>query len=299
MMGDTVESFEYLEPQSIEEVLSLLTRYGNQAKVLAGGTDLVPLMRQKALSPEYVIDLGNLTDLKHMHSDPKGGIDIGALTTISEIEKSPQLQNEYRMISQAAKQLASIPIRNVATIGGNLCNAAPSADMAPILIALSARVKLVSAAEERVIPLEDFFTGPETTVVKPDELVTEIQIPPLPLHTSGVYLKYSTRGGQDIALVGVAVVITLDSEGRICSDAKIALGAVAPTPMRAYQAEEKLKGREISKELISEAARVASNEARPIDDIRGSAEYRREMLKIFTRDALNQAAELAKSAAFW
>lgn len=282
--------FEYLEPQSIDEVLFLLTRYGNQAKVLAGGTDLVPRMRQGALSPEYVIDLGNLTNLKYIHSDPKAGIQIGALTTISEIEKSPQLQTKYRMISQAAEQLASIPIRNVATIGGNLCNAAPSADMAPILIVLSARVKLVSAVEERVIPLEDFFTGPETTVIKPDELLTEIQIPPLPPHTSGVYLKYSTRGGQDIALVGVATVITLDLEGRICDDAKIALGAVAPTPMRAYQAEEKLKGREINKELIREAAQVASNEARPrATSFRGSPWYKRQIVEVLVKRSISQA----------
>ncbi len=291
-----MEPFEYLESQSIEEVLSLLTRYGNQAKVLAGGTDLVPLMRQKALHPQYIINLGKIASLKYIHSDSQTGLRIGAVTTIREIETSPILQGEYGMIPQAAIQLASIPIRNVATIGGNLCNASPSADMAPILIALSARVKLVSAAEERVVPLEDFFTGPGTTVIKPDELLTEIQISPLPLHTSGVYLKCSTRGGQDMALVGVAVVITLGSGGKIC-DAKITLGAVSPTPMRAYQAEAILKGRVPNKELIWEVAQAASNEACPIDDIRGSAEYRKEIVKIFTRDALSQAAELAKSAA--
>jgi len=288
--------FVYLEPQSTKEALSLLAKYNEKAKVLAGGTDLVPLMRQKSLNPQYVINIGNLDSYKSIHSEHKTGLCIGALTTIREIEKSPILKTEYKMIPQAVAQLASIPIRNVATIGGNLCNASPAADTAPILMALSARVKLVSAARERIVSLADFFTGPGTIVCKPDELMTEIQIAPLPPNTYGVYLKCSTKGGQELALVGVAIVITFDSSSRICKDVKIALGSVAPTPIRAHKAEAVLKGKTINNELTWEAAQTASSEARPIDDIRGSAEYRREMLKIFTRDALNQVAGLAKSS---
>lgn len=291
-----MEPFVYLEPQSTKEALSLLTKYGEKAKVLAGGTDLVPLMRQKSLNPQYVINIGNLDNHKFIHSEHKTGLRIGALTTIREIETSPILKTEYKMVSQAAAQLASIPIRNIATIAGNLCHASPAADMAPILMALSARVKLVNIAGERVVSLADFFTGPGATVCKPDELMAEVQIAQLLPSTYGVYLKCSTKGGQELALVGVAVVITLDSSGKICNDVKIALGSVAPTPIRAYKAEAMLKGSAINNELIWEAAQVASSEASPIDDIRGSADYRREMLKVFTRDALNQVVGLARSS---
>jgi len=276
----------------MEEVLSILTKYGEKVKVLAGGTDLVPLMREKSLKPQYVVNIGNLDSYKSIHADRKAGLRIGALTTIRKIETSSILKTEYKMIPQAAAQLASIPIRNVATIGGNLCNASPAADMAPILMALSARVKLVSTAGERLVALTDFFTGPADTVRKPDELMTEVQIAQLPPNTHGAYLKCSIKGGQELALVGVAVVITLDSGGKTCNDVKIALGAVAPTPIRAHKAEATIKGKALNSELIREAAQVASREANPIDDIRGSAEYRKEMLKVFTRDALNQVADL-------
>ena len=285
--------FVYLEPKSTEEVLSILTKYGEKVKVLAGGTDLVPLMREKSLKPQYVVNIGNLDSYKSINSDNKAGLCIGALTTIREIETSSILKTEYKMIPQAAAQLASIPIRNIATIGGNLCNASPAADMAPILMALSARVKLVSTAGERVVSLTDFFTGPADTVCKPDELMTEVQIAQLLPNTHGAYLKCSIKGGQELALVGVAVVITLDSGGKTCNDVKIALGSVAPTPIRAHKAEATIKGKALNNELIREAAQLASSEASPIDDIRGSAEYRKEMLKVFTRDALNQVADLA------
>jgi CO/xanthine dehydrogenase FAD-binding subunit len=293
---DIMKPFEYFEPLTIEETLSLLNKYQNEAKILAGGTDLVHMMRERIVSPKYVINIGRLNPLNYIRSDAKGGICIGALTPIRDIEQSPQLQPRYIMVSQAARQLASIPIRNVATIGGNLCNASPSADMPPILIALSAVTKLISVRGERTVPLEQLLTGPGATVLKADELLAEIQIPPLPTHTSGTYLKYSTRGGQDITFVGVATVLTLNVSDETCTDAKIVLGAVAPTPIRAHNAETVLKGKRVNGDLIREAAQIASGESRPVDDIRGAAEYRREMLKVLVRDAIVQAAELAKAA---
>ena len=289
--------FEYLEPQTIQEAMSLLSKYGNKAKVLAGGTDLVPLLKEKTIRPEYVISIGRIAGLDYIRLDGEKGLRIGALTTIRSIEQSPQLQPKYELICQAASQMASIAVRNVATVGGNLCNASPSADMATALIALSAKTKLVSPAGERIVPLEDFFTGPGATVLKTDELLTELQIPSPPAHTAGVYIKYSTRGGEELALIGVAALLTLSAGDGTCTDAKVALGAVAPTPIRARRAEGVLKGKKIEQGLIEEAARIASDESSPIDDIRGSAEYRREMLKVFARDAIRQAAELAKSAA--
>lgn len=289
--------FEYFEPLSIEETVSLLKKYGDKAKVLAGGTDLVPQMKEKTTRPEFVISIGRIANLDYIRFNGEKGLKIGALTTIRSIEQSPQLQPKYGLIYQSASQMASIAVRNVATVGGNLCNASPSADIATALMALSATVKLVGATGERIVPLEDFFTGPGATILKTNELLTEVQIPSPPAHTAGVYIKYTTRGGEELALIGVAALLTLSAGDGTCTDAKLALGAVAPTPIRARRAEGVLKGKKIDQELIEKAALTASDESSPIDDIRGSAEYRREMLKIFTRDAIRQAAELAKSAA--
>jgi len=293
MMGP----FEYFEPLSIEETVSLLKKYGDKAKVLAGGTDLVPQMKEKTIRPEFVISIGRIANLDYIRLDREKGLKIGALTTIRSIEQSPQLQPKYGLICQSASQMASIAVRNVATVGGNLCNASPSADIATALMALSAKTKLVSTAGERIVPLEDFILGPGATALKTDELLTEVQIPSPPAHTAGVYIKYTTRGGEELALIGVAALLTLSAGDGTCTEAKVALGAVAPTPIRARRAEGVLKGKKIDQELIEKAALTASNESSPIDDIRGSAEYRREMLKVFTRDAIRQAAELAKSAA--
>ena len=183
--------------------------------------------------------------------------------------------------------MASMAIRNVGTIGGNLCNAAPSADTAPALIGLGARVKILGSEGERIVALEDFFTGPGTTILKTAELLVEIQVPVLAVNTKAVYLKHSMRGAIDLAIVGVAAVIAMD--GELCQDARVVLGAVAPTPIRAKQAEEVLRGKRIDDALIEKAAQAASAESRPITDVRSSAEYRREMIKVFTRRAVREA----------
>jgi len=287
--------FEYLEPKTVKEAVSLLGKYGNKAKVLAGGTDLVPALKDKTIQPEYVISIGSLVDLDYIHLDGDGSLKIGALTTIRSIEQSAQLSPRYSVICQAAKQMGSIAVRNVATVGGNLCNAAPSAELAPALVVMSATAKLVSPAGERIVPLEDFFTGPGATVLKNDEILTEIQIPAPPADTAGIYIKYSARGGEDLALVGVAVLVTLNPGDSVCTEARVALGAVAPIPMRARKAEELLKGKRIDRELAVKAAQIAAEESRPIDDVRSTADYRREMVKVFGRDAIIQAADLAKS----
>ncbi|MFC1918283.1 FAD binding domain-containing protein [Chloroflexota bacterium] len=287
--------FEYLEPLTIGEAVSLLAEHGDKAKVLAGGTDLVVQIKERKIIPEYVISVGRTADLNHISFDEENGLRIGALTPIDEIERSSLLQSRYGIIRQAAGQLADVTVRNMATIGGNLCNASPSADMAPSLIALSAKVKLVGAGGERSVSLEDFFTGPSATVINSGELMTEIQAATPADHTSGIYKKYSPRGAVDLATVGVAVVLTLDLGNGACNDAKVVLGAVAPTPMRAHGAEDILVGKQIDEKLIEKAAQAASAEAKPIDDIRSSAEYRKEMVKVLTADAIKLVVEQAKS----
>lgn len=281
--------FEYLEPESVEKVVSLLSKYGSEAKIIAGGTDLVVQMRDKTITPEYVIDIGCIPGLDYIDYDKKRGLRIGALTSIRALEMSAELRQRYPVISQAASQLGSVAIRNIGTIGGNLCNAAPSAETAPALIGLSATAKIVGPGGERVVALEDFFTGPGSTVLQNGELLVEIQVPLVPPNTKGVYLKHSIRSTIDLAIVNVAVVLTLESEYEVCKDIKLVLGAVAPTPMRTRKAEEILRGKKVDETLINETARVASDEVRPISDVRASAEYRKQMVEVLTRRAIREA----------
>lgn len=281
--------FEYLTPKTLEEAISLLSRYNGQSKVIAGGTDLVVQMRDRRIKPEKVIDITGIEELVYIDVDDKKGLLIGALTPIRDLEKSAELKRSYPIISQAASQLGSVAIRTMGTIGGNLCNASPSAETAPALIVLSAKARIVGPSGERVVPLEGFFVGPGSTVLEAGELLVEIQVPaPLP-HTKGIYLKHAIRGSIDLAIVGVAVALTLETKSRVCQDIKIALGAVAPTPIRARKAEEILIGNTINDDLIDRSSLSASNEARPISDARASAEYRKEMVKVFTGRAIREA----------
>jgi len=278
--------FKYLEPATIEEAISLLGEYDDKAKVIAGGTDVMVLIRNKTLKPEYVIDITNIPGLNCIDYDDKG-LRIGALTTISEIEKSEVTRQHYPIISQAAGKLGSIAIRNVATIGGNLCNAVPSADTAQPLVALSARTKIIGPDGERVLPIEEFLIGVSKTALKTGELLVEIQVPVPAPGTRGVYLKY-TRTAVDLAMVGVAIVMTVE-DSDVCRDVKIVCGAVAPTPMRASKAEEVIRGKRIDQALIDRCAQEASNEASPrASSIRGTPEEKKEVIALFVKEAIEQ-----------
>jgi CO/xanthine dehydrogenase FAD-binding subunit len=283
----TLPRFEYLSPQTVAEACSLLSKYGKSAKVIAGGTDLLVKMKERELAPQYLVGLKGINDLDYIEYDEVGGLRIGALTSNDSVAGSVVIREKFGLLSEAAAKIGTPQIRNMGTIVGNLCNAAPSADTAPPLIALGARVKLVSSKGERTVPLEEFFTGPGETVLQTNELLTEVQVPkPIP-STRGVYLKLFPRGAVDIAAVGVAVLLILSDDGT-CSDAKIVLGAVAPTAVRATRAEVVIKGKQDKNGVIEEAAETAAEEARPISDVRCSADYRREMVKVLTRRALVQ-----------
>jgi len=278
--------FDYEGPKTIEEALSFLEKYKGKAKVIAGGTDLMTQIRDGNISPEFVVDIGEIEGLDYIHYDKSQGLTIGALTPISSLEKSRVLQQRLPILSQAAGQLGSVAIRNVGTIGGNLCNAAPSAETAPSLIALEGSARIVGPGGERNVPLEDFFTGPGTTTLAPGDLLVEIQVPLPAPNTKGVYLKHGQRGTIDLAMVGVAVVIAFEPDGLTCSNVKIALGAVAPTPIRARSAEDVLKGKKLDETLIDGSAKAAVRETRCVSDVRATAEYRREMVEVFTRRAI-------------
>jgi CO/xanthine dehydrogenase FAD-binding subunit len=276
--------FNYLEARTIEEAVSLLIRYQGRAKVIAGGTDLLNQIRLKMIKPEYGVDIGYIPDLDYIKYDSGGQLSIGPLTTIRGIEMSTEIQRSHPVVSQAASLIGSMAIRNMGTIGGNLCHASPSAETAPSLIGLGTRVKVVGPDGERTVELEKFFTGPGQTVLQTGELMAEIQIPPMLPDSRGVYLKHSMRGTVNPAIVGVAAIVEMDGER--CKEINLVLGAVASTPIRAKRAEEILRGKEIDDALIEKAAQAASDESRPISDVRASGDYRKEMVKVFTRYAL-------------
>jgi carbon-monoxide dehydrogenase medium subunit len=282
--------FNYLEPRTINEAVSLLAQYQGMSKVIAGGTDLINQIRLKMMKPEYVVDISYIPGLDYIEYDAAGWLSIGALATIRSLEMSAEIQAHHPVISQAASLMGSMAIRNVGTIGGNLCNASPSAETAPSLIGLGASVKLVGPDGERTVALENFFTGPGKTALQTGEVMVEIRVPPMPSHTKGIYLKHTTRGTANPAIVGVAAIVAMD--GKRCMEIKLVLGAVAPTPIRVKKAEEILRGEEMKDALIEKAARAASDESSPISDVRASADYRKDMVQVFTRYALRRCHEV-------
>ncbi len=253
----------------------------------AGGTDVIPKIKTRSISaPDVLIDLKGLPGLDNISYDDQKGLTIGALASIYSVAHSPVVRAHFPVIAQAASTIASTQIQNRGTIVGNICNAVPSADSAPALLCLGAEVVCISRTGERHIGLQDFFNGPGSTALKADELVTEIRIPPF--SGKGIYHKLSPRSRMDLAVVGVAVFV--DTGNGEFKDVRIGLGAVSPTPMRALGAETVLKGERIGEQVIQEAARKASKEASPIDDHRASAEYRRLMVEVLVKRALQQVA---------
>jgi carbon-monoxide dehydrogenase medium subunit len=280
-----MKNFRYFSPNDFDEVLSLLEAFGDKAFMMAGGTDLLVRLKNGEIKPECVIDLKRISQLDHIDYDDRKGLRIGALSPIASVEKHPALIKHYKALAEAASSIGSAQIRNKGTIGGNLCNASPSADMAPPLIVMDAAVRTFGKGGERIISLDDFFLGPGKTALHKNEIMIEIQVPKLPPGAGATYLKYSRRGGLDLAIVGVACLLVANKDS-YCQRARIAMSAVAPTPVRAKQAETLLIGRKIIDDLIREVAEVASEEAQPISDIRGSASYRKEIIKILVKRSL-------------
>jgi len=279
--------FNYLAPRTLDEALSLLSQHKGKAKVIAGGTDFVPkLKRREIRAPEYIIDLKAVPALDDIKYDARG-LSLGALVTIRAVETSATIGEKFGILAQAAQSMASPQVRNRGTIAGNICNAVPSADSAPALLTLGARLKLISRKGERIVNIEDFFTGSNQTALNDEEILQEIQIPTPPPDSQGIYLKLTPRRAMDLAIVGVAVVAI--AEDGVCKDIRIALGAVAPTPIRAKKAEDVLKNQKFNDNIIEKAARTASGEAKPIDDHRASAEYRRDMVEVLVKRAIKQA----------
>lgn len=286
--------FEYDEPKSLEEACEIMASHGAKAKLLAGGTDLLVNMKKKILAPAHVVSLGRVEPLKTIEAS-NGSIRIGPLMTASAIAETDSVKRGLSALARGAASLGSPLIRNLATIGGNLASARPAADFPPPLMAYGAEVVLKKKGGTRTVPLEAFFKGPGMTVAGPDEILAEILVPRPPSGSGAGYMKLGVRKTLEISIVNVAAFLTLDGGG-VIRTARVVLGAVAPTPIRAPSAEKALVGQKPSDEILAKAADAAAGDSRPIDDFRGSAEYRRDMVKVLTRRALQMALDEARGS---
>ena len=276
-----LKPFDYHEPGSAQEAVDLLSRYGTIAAVIAGGTDLLISMKKRELNPTHLISIAKIPELNFIKKNSDGGFRIGPLATHTAVAQSPLIKKHLPMLATACNKVGTPQVRNMGTIGGNLCKAGPSQDTPPVLVALETELKLLGPQGERIVPLDSFCTGPFCTIIEPDELVVEIRVPALPPSSAGCY-KYSTKVTlEDETLAGAGVVLVCKDENT-CLDLRIGLSSVAPMAIRARMAEAILRGQPISAERIIEAARTASMEAEP----RSRAEYRRHMIYVLVRDAI-------------
>jgi len=277
-----VNNFEYLMSTTINDAISLHEKYGEGAKYIAGGTDVMVKIKEGKISPQYLISLRHLQGLDHIIYE-KGELRIGAMVTHRMLERSPIIRKEFPILTDAVENIGSVQIRNVATIGGNIVNAVPSADGAVPLITLGAEVRVIGPKGERIMGLEDFFIGPGQTSLKSGEILVEFRIPKLLSHTGGAYWKHTRRAAMELPILGVAVLISLDDDMKTCTEARIGLGVVAPTPMRAKNAEAVLKGNKVDDEILKKAGEAAARECKARDSIRGKAWYRRDMVELFVQ----------------
>ncbi len=302
--------YEYYRPSTIQEALGLMERFDGDAVYIAGGTDVMVLMRLKKLKPKALISLRNIKELVR-----KEGLTIGAGVTHREIQQDDAIRKRFSALHDAVCRLGSTQIRNVATIGGNICNAAPSADTACPLLVLDAEVVLVSEGGERRVPLDDFFVGPGKTLLQKGELLKEFSLPGVGGNTGSAYIKHTRRNAMDLPIIGIAARVTVDrddlrcrdmicatsrsselltyfaDEELKCEDIRIAMGVVAPRPVRARAAEAALRGQVISAETVARAAELAASESTPRDSVRGEAWYRREMVRVLVQRAIMKSID--------
>lgn len=287
--------FEHLEPTTLDEASAMLAELGPEARAIAGGTDLLVKMKQRTAVPRYLVALRGIPDLDNIAYDEEDGLRVGAMATIQAVKNSIVVKRHCKILAEAATVESSVQIRNMATLGGNIVNASPGADAPLALIVAGASAVLAGTDGRREVALEKFFTAPGKTVLHPGELVVEVRVPPVPQGTGVAYVKHALRRA-DLAIVSAAVLIVL-ADG-VCTRVRIGLGSVAPTIMRATEAESLLAGKAITDDLAAEAAASAARECSPIDDFRRSAKYRRRSIEETTRSAVLRALGDAKSGGF-
>lgn len=287
-----VVHFEYHAPDTIDEILTQLHEFGSDAKILAGGTDLMIQMERGAISPAHIISIDRIPHIDALTVN--GTVTLGAGTTYRQLEKTPALYGSHLALIEASRQVGGVQVRNVGTIAGNLCNASPAADSAPPLLVMDARLMLLSQQGKRSVPLNEFFTGYRQTVLGAEEILHQIEIPAMPQQTYTVFLKAGRRQAMEISIVSVAVRLTF--AGERCQTARIALGAAAPTPIRATDAERLLEGQVLNADLLKEAAYLAVRIADPISDVRASAEYRKHLVEVMVQRACQRCIEQNRRA---
>ena len=280
--------FDYLAPRTLDEALAHLHHHGDQAKILAGGQSLIPMLNFRLAHPGVVVDVNRLTDLAYVRQH-NGGVAVGALTRQHAVERSDLVRARVPVVAEACRFIGHAPIRHRGTFGGNLAHADPASELPAVMVALEAEMAVASRAGNRAVPAGEFFIGPLTTALRPGEMLTEIRIPAAPPRTGGAFVEMARRAG-DFALVGVAALVTLDEAGQ-CARARIALCGVGPTPVRARAAEDALVGQAPTTAVLDEAADRAAAATSPPSDVHGSAEFRRKLARHFARQALAAAIQ--------
>jgi len=287
-----IAPFNYMRPSNLSELLDALSEYGSKAKLLAGGTDLTIALKERMINPQVIIDLNRvrteLTGVKEL----KDSIQIGAMTTYTELETNPTIIRYARALSEAASQVGTYQIRNLGTIAANLANGSPAADTAPPLIVLNGKVHLESKQEQRDMSVEEFITGVKKTAIRSDEIITSIEIPTKD-KVSSYWMRSAKRNENVISVVSVAVASEIQSNR--FGESRIALGAVAPTPILAKESSAKLSGSQIDPETVETVSKLAAKESKPISDVRASADYRRHLIYVLTKRTINKIVTLSRS----
>jgi CO/xanthine dehydrogenase FAD-binding subunit len=287
-----MQKFEYLMPTTVDEAISLLVSHGERARYIAGGTDVMVKIKEGKIHPHYLVSLRRLQGLDHI-TYKDGELRIGATVTHRMLELSPIIKKEFPILIDAVTNIGSVQVRNVATIGGNIVNAVPSADGAIPLITLGAQVRIRGPKGERSMALEDLFIGPGQTLLETGEILLEFVIPQFPPRTGTAYVKHTRREAMELPLLGVAVLLSLAEDMMTCAEARIGLGVLAPTPMRAKNAESLLKGQKLTEDVLKKAGKAAAEECKARDSIRGEAWYRREMVEVLVQRMARLAMERA------
>jgi CO/xanthine dehydrogenase FAD-binding subunit len=289
-----VKSFEYIVPSSLSEACALKEAHRKDARFLAGGTDLLVQMKREIVQPSLIVDLKRIRELYGIRSYGEDGLEIGSLVTVNELDTSAEVKARFPALSDAAGMIGSPQIRNRATIGGNLCRAAPSGDLAPILMVLGSRVILTGPTVEREMILEDFFAGPGVTKLRPGELMAMVKVPGPVGCWGAAYERFSYRKTLDLSLVGVAVFLKVRREDDVCESARIALASVGPVPFRSKDAEKALEGFAVTDKRLAEASEAACREAKPITDVYGEAWYKRRLVGVLVESAAKKALEMSR-----
>jgi carbon-monoxide dehydrogenase medium subunit len=289
-----IRDFAYFRAKTKDEALDCLDKHKDDCKVICGGQSLLILMRQGLVAPKNLIDIKAASELSYIDFNEKTGLRIGAATTHREIEKSPLVKEHYPVLAEMEQNLASIQTRNWGSVGGNLCHADPAGDPGPVLIGLNASVKAAGKQRERTMPVEEFFNDFFETKLEPGELLLEVQVPLIPLRTAVAYEKFNIIKNE-LGIVSVAASITLDEKGESCKESRIVLGAAAPIPRRAKEAEKLLLGQKLDDRLLERIGEKASEEAEPVTDIHATEAYRRYLVKVLAIRMVKKAWENAKT----